>query len=221
MTAHPDTTHPDTTHPGSTTPTATELEFDRQVDALALTGLPARLELKEECFRALLEPLRDLLPPPSAAGGGIPFVVVVPDAPAELLLPAVHTPDGDGWTALTSDELARFGPRAELDVPPAPYLLLDVDAGESTLDVAPAEAEQHIVAAGRLPLTVAEGVALLVSDSGVLRTGDCFALLGARTGDSRVPVVWTGDSGPALRAWDRSGAHPRLGAASCGGRRAA
>jgi Family of unknown function (DUF5701) len=210
-----------TAQPGTAAPTVTELEFDRQVDALALTGLPARLELKEECFRALLEPLRDLLPPPSAAGDGIPFVVVVPDAPAELLLPAVHTPDGEGWTALSSEELARFGPRPELDVPSAPYLLLDVDAGGATLGLAPAEAERRIAATGRLPLTVAEGLALLVSDSGVLRTGDSFALLGARTGDSRVPVVWTDGTGPALRAWDRSGASPRLGSASCGGRRAA
>jgi len=210
-----------TAHPGTAAPTVTELEFDRQVDALALTGLPARLELKEECFRALLEPLRDLLPPPTAVGEGIPFVVVVPDAPAELLLPAVHTPDGEGWTALSSEELARFGPRPELDVPSVPYLLLDVDPGGAMLGIPPAEAEQRIAATGRLPLTVAEGLALLVSDSGVLRTGDSFALLGARTGDTRVPVVWTDGAGPALRAWDRSGAHPRLGSASCGGRRAA
>ena len=210
-----------TAHPGTAAPTVTELEFDRQVDALALTGLPARLELKEECFRALLEPLRDLLPPPTAVGEGIPFVVVVPDAPAELLLPAVHTPDGEGWTALSSEELARFGPRPELDVPPTPYLLLDVDAGGSELGVAPAAAEQRIAARGRMPLTVAEGVALLVSDCGVLRTGDCIALLGARTGERRVPALWTGESGPALRAWDRTEGHPRLGSASCGGRRAA
>jgi hypothetical protein len=208
-------------HVETTAPTATELEFDRQVDALALTGLPGRLELKEECFRALLEPLRDLLPPPSAAGEGIPFVVVVPDAPAELLLPAVHTPDGEGWTALSSEELARFGPRRELDVPAAPYLLLDVDPGGELLGVAPAEAERRIAATGRLPLTIAEGLALLVSDSGVLRSGDSFALLGAHSGNGRVPVVWTDGSGPALRAWDRAGAHPRLGTASCGGRRAA
>ena len=208
-------------HVDITAPTATELEFDRQVDALALTGLPARLELKEECFRALLEPLRDLLPPPSSAGEGIPFVVVVPDAPPELLLPAVHTPDGEGWTALSSEELADFGPRPELDVPVAPYLLLDVDSGGDLLGVAPAEAERRIAATGRLPLTVAEGLALLVSDCGVLRAGDSFALLGAGSGHGRVPVVWTDGSGPALRAWDRSGGHPRLGSASCAGRRAA
>jgi hypothetical protein len=210
-----------TVHPAPTAPTATALEFDRQVDRLTVTGLPAWLELKDECFCALLEPLRDLLPPPSSAGEGIPFVVVVPDAPVELLLPAVHTPDGEGWTALSGEELARFGPRPELDVPQAPYLLLDVDAGSSTLGVPPAEAERGIAAAGRMPLTIAEGLALLVSDSGVLRAGDSFTLLGARTGDSRVPVVWTDGAGPALRAWDRSGAHPRLGSASCGGRRAA
>ena len=61
--------------------TQAELEFDRQVDALALTGLPDRLDLRESCFRALLEPLRDLLPAPAPHGGTVPFVVVLPDVP--------------------------------------------------------------------------------------------------------------------------------------------
>jgi Family of unknown function (DUF5701) len=222
------TSHPSTAQPAGplggvrlAAPTELELEFDRQVDALALTGLPALLEIKDECFRAMLEPLRDLLPPPSAVGDGIPFVVVVPHAPVAELLPAVHTPAGEGWTELPPAELARFRPRSELDVPAAPYLLLDVDAGTDNLNVAPAEAERAIAAAGRMPLTVAEGVAVLVSDCGVLRTGDCFALLGSSAGGSLVPVLWTGDTGPTLRAWERLAAHPRLGSASCGGRRTA
>jgi hypothetical protein len=208
-----------TAHP-TTVPTEAELEFDRQVDALVLSGLPGLLDVKDECLRAMLEPLRDLLPPPSATGEGIPFVVVVPHAPVPELLPAVHTPAGDGWTELPPDELARFRPRPELDVPVTPYLLLDVEPGTANLDVPPDEAERRITGEGRMPLTVAEGLAVLLSDSGVLRTGDCFALLGSRDGDARVPVLWTGPSGPTLRAWERSVAHPRLGTASCAGRRA-
>ena len=36
--------------------TEAELEFDRQVDALAQTGMPERLDLRDSCFRALRRP---------------------------------------------------------------------------------------------------------------------------------------------------------------------
>ena len=49
------------------------------------------------------------------------------------------------------------------------------------------------------PLTLAEGLALLVSDPGVLRSRACYSLLGARAGDKRVPALWV------------SGRRPRLG----------
>lgn len=201
--------------------TEAQLEFERQVDALALTGMPALLDVKDECFRAMLEPLRDLLPDPSSRGDGIPFVVVVPEAPVAELLPAVHTPDGGGATAMEPEELARFRPLPELDVPAGPYLLLDVDAGPATLGQSPGAATRQLAARGRSPLTLAEGLAVLVSDCGVLRTGGWFALPGSRPGDDRVPALWTGPHGPTLGCWEVSVAHPRLGSASCGGRRAA
>ncbi len=65
----------------ATVATQAELEFDRQVDALAQTGLPERLDLRDSCFRALLEPLRDLLPAPAPDGGIVAFVVVLPELP--------------------------------------------------------------------------------------------------------------------------------------------
>jgi hypothetical protein len=206
-----------------TAPTEVELEFefDRQVDALALTGLPGLLEVKDECFRAMLEPLRDLLPRRTARGDGIPFVVVLPDAPVDRLLSTVHTAAGEGCTALLPAELERFRPLPELDIPAAPYLLLDVDPGAESVDLPPADAEHRIVASGRSPLTIAEGLAVLVSDSGVLRSGTSFSLLGSSAGNERVPALWAGDSGPTLKVSERSLAHPGLGAASCGGRRAA
>jgi hypothetical protein len=202
-------------------PTDAELEFDRQVEALALTGMPALLEVRDECFRALLEPLRDLLPAPAGPGEHIPFVVVVPTAPVRPLLSAVHTPDGDGDTFLAEEELARFRPLPELALPATPYLLLDVDPGAASVGAPPAEADARLREAGRSPLTVAEGLAVLVSDSGVLRAGDCFALLGCSSGGSRVPALWTGSEGPVLGCWERDVPNPRLGAASCGARRTA
>src|SRR4051795_5363508 len=200
--------------------TEAELEFDRQVDALVTAGLPAWRDLADECFRAWLEPLRDLLPqlPDSS---GIRFVVVVPDAPVVDVLGTVQMVGGTGFTTMDGDDLARFLPLPELDVPTAPYLLLDVDPGPDTLGLPPAEAAPRIAAVGRTPLTIAEGLAVLVSEPGVLRSRNCFSLLGSRAGDKRVPALWVSARRPRL-GWCYQGApHSWLGSASCAGRVAA
>jgi hypothetical protein len=200
-------------------PTEAELEFDRQVDALVTTGLPELLDLSGSCFRARLEPLRDLLPPPAEDGAGIPFVVVVPDLPVVPVLESVHGTGGPGFTTMEPDDLARFRPLPELRVPTAPYLLVDVDLGADTLNRTPADVLPDITAAGRSPLTVAEGLAVLVSDHGVLRSRNCFSLLGSRAGDKRVPALWVSARRPRL-GWCYQGApHTWLGSASCVARR--
>jgi hypothetical protein len=200
-------------------PSDAELEFDRQVDALATTGLAAHLELLDACFRAMIEPLRDLLPEElPESGDRIPFVVVVPTLPVTEVLAEVHGGGGPGFTTMESDDLARFAPLPELDVPRTPYLLLDVDTGPDTLNRTPAEVLPELTDAGRSPLTVAEGVAVLVSDPGVLRSRNCFSLLGSRAGDKRVPALWVSARRPRL-GWCYQGApHTWLGSASCAAR---
>jgi hypothetical protein len=195
-----------------------DLEFDRQVDALVTAGLPAWRDLADECFRAWLEPLRDLLPTLPRETAGIPFVVVVPDAPVRQVLAAARTVGGAGFSTMDDDDLDRFAPLPELLVPATPYLLLDVDTGPGTLNQPPAAAAAGITAAGRTPLTLAEGVAVLVSDPGVLRSRNCFSLLGSRAGDKRVPALWVSARRPRL-GWCYQGApHTWLGTASCAGR---
>jgi hypothetical protein len=204
--------------PVAACPTEAELEFDRQIDALVMTGLPEALDLAEQCFRASVEPLRDLLPAAEADGSAIPFVVVVPHLPVVRVLEAVHTAAGQGFTTMEDDDLARFRPLPELQVPVGPYLLLDVDPGADTLNVPPAEVQPRLTAAGRSPLTIAEGLAVLVSDPGVLRARNCFSLLGSRAGDKRVPALWVSARRPRL-GWCYQGApHTWLGSASCAGR---
>jgi hypothetical protein len=200
-------------------PTEAEVEFDRQVDALVTTGLPENLDLSEACFRARLEPLRDLLPPPPEGGAGMPFVVVVPELPVVQVLASVHGTGGAGFTTMEPDDLASFRPLPELDVPSTPYLLLDVDTGPDTLNVTPADVAPRLTAAARSPLTIAEGLAVLASDHGVLRSRNCFSLLGSRAGDKRVPALWVSERRPRL-GWCYQGApHTWLGTASCGARR--
>ena len=115
--------------PVAACPTEAELEFDRQVDALAMTGLPEALDLAESASAPSVEPLRDLLPAPEPDGTAIPFVVVVPHLPVVPVLESVHTVGGSGFTTMDDDDLARFRPLPELQVPAGPYLLLDVDPG--------------------------------------------------------------------------------------------
>ena len=120
-------------------PTETELEFDRQVDALVATGLPERLDLADGCFRAWLEPLRDQLPAVGAPGRRHPVRRrAARPARRSTCCAAVHTVGGTGFTTM---EPRRPGP-----VPPAararrararPYLLLDVDAGRRHARPAP------------------------------------------------------------------------------------
>jgi hypothetical protein len=205
--------------PVAACPTEAELEFDRQIDALVATDLPNALDLAEGCFRASVEPLRDLLPPMPDDGDRLPFVVVVPEMPVVPVLETVHTVGGAGFTTMTGGDLAGFRPLPELGVPAGPYLLLDVDAGAETLDIPPVRVLPGLAAAGRSPLTVAEGLAVLVSDPGILRSRNCFSLAGSRAGDKRVPALWVSSRRPRL-GWCYQGApHTWLGTASCAGRR--
>ncbi len=198
--------------------TEADLEFDRQVAALVACGVPELIEFREDTFRAALEPLRDLLPALPAGSAGIPFVVVVPAVPPAALLAAIRTVGGSGFTTVRAGELGAFAPLPELDVPRTPYLLLDVDTGADEMGVPPGEAVERIVAAGRTPLTLAEGVAVLVSDPGILRSRNSFSLLGTRAGDQRVPALWVSSQRPRLGWCYEDAAHQWLGAASCGGR---
>jgi hypothetical protein len=119
---------------------------------------------------------------------------------------------------MDDDDLARFRPVPELQVPTGPYLLVDVDPGADTLNLPPAEVLPRLNAAGRSPLTIAEGLAVLVSDPGVLRGRNCFSLLGSRAGDKRVPALWISARRPRL-GWCYQGApHTWLGSASCAAR---
>jgi hypothetical protein len=166
----------------------------------------------------MLEPLRDLLPTDPPDGERIPFVVVVPTMPVPEVHATVHGLGGTGFTTMEAADLERFAPLPELAVPRTPYLLIDVDTGPQTLNRTPAAVLPELTAAGRSPLTVAEGLAVLISDPGVLRSRNCFSLLGSRAGDKRVPALWVSARRPRL-GWCYQGApHTWLGSASCAGR---
>lgn len=193
-------------------------ELERQVANLVARGYPASAGLSEAAFRDRVAPLANRVGS-EPAGDGVPFVLVVPDVvPPEVAITQVVLREKAGITTMEADDLARFRPLDRIERPPWPYLLVDVSTGPDTLDLPPADAMPKLLAAGRSPLTIDEGIALVTHHPQVLRERNCFSTLGSRCGDRRVPAIWLSRGRPRL-GWCWEGApHTWLGSASAGSR---
>jgi hypothetical protein len=198
-------------------------ELERQLETLLRTGVPAATGRSEEAFLDLLGPLGDALPASTPAGDDLPFVVVLPSSvvPANELVARMTLRGRPGCTSMTADELARFQPSDDLAVPDRPYLAVGVDTGPDTLGVSPEDALPAVLARGRTPLTLEEGLAVGLHFPDVLTDRNCFEMLGSRAGDRRVTGLWVRKGGAPRLGWCWVGApHSWLGAASCAERRA-
>lgn len=120
---------------------------------------------------------------------------------------------------LEPHELDAFRPIDAVVLPDAPsYVVLDVDLGAGSRNVRPEDALRDILAAGRSPLTLDEGIALVLQQPEAIATNRGFSMAGSRRGDQRVPAFWVSEGRPKLGwCWDRN-PHTWLGTASCGGR---
>jgi Family of unknown function (DUF5701) len=122
-----------------------------------------------------------------------------------------------GYVDMRPLEPDSFAPTIPL--PEGDYWLEDVDLGHGLLSVAPQDAERMIADAGRSPLTLEEGVEVLLAHPGVLRTANCYQMLASSAGDRRVASLWvTKDGRPRLGWCWRGTPHTWLGAASCASR---
>jgi hypothetical protein len=196
------------------------VELDRQVATLVDKGYPSLTGLTESDFVALLSPLRDAVADlPPAADDRIPFVLVVTGLAREQAFARVDLRGKPGFTTMEPDDLARFVPVADVEVPAATaYVLADIDTGQDTLGVPPEDAMPTILAAGRGPLTLDEGIAVVTHHPDLLATGNRFSMLGSRCGDRRVTAIWVSERRPRL-GWCWAGApHTWLGSASGGAR---
>lgn len=123
-----------------------------------------------------------------------------------------------GYVDMRPFEPAAFRPTIE--VPSVDYRLEDVDLGGDLLNVSPEDAERAILADGRTALTLEEGVAVLLANPGILRSGNCFQMLASSAGDRRVPSLWVTREGRPRLGWCWRGTpHTWLGAGSCAARR--
>ncbi|MEU8180652.1 DUF5701 family protein [Micromonospora sp. NPDC049044] len=201
-------------------------EFDSQLDHLVRLDYPALAGLTEPAFRDLVAPLRAKaiegtagLPAPTDAR--VPFLLVIT---REL----IGVVERLGRTTLAGkrkpgvldrnyadDDLPRFDPIKELEVPAGPaYLLFDVDRGEEFRNLAPATAMEGITAQGRLPLSIDEGLAFITLYPAALASNRCFSLVGSRCGDRRVPALWISQGAPKLGWCWHGNPHTWLGSAS-------
>jgi hypothetical protein len=196
--------------------------FDAQVETLLRKGYPTLAGLREEEFVGSLESLRDRAEALEAGEPGhIPFVIVI----GAELMPAAHAitlvelGGHTGFTDMDAADAARFDPIVSVELPDSTaYLITDVDPGEATRDVTPDDALPLIARAGRSPLTLEEGIALVTHHPEVLEQRTCFSMLGSRCGDKRVTALWISKRHPRL-GWCWAGnPHSWLGSASCGGR---
>jgi hypothetical protein len=199
-------------------------EFDRQVDRLVEKGYPKAMGMAPAAFRAWLSRLRPLaaaLPAQEAevVRGRLPFVLVIKSSSvsAEVAMPLVSREGETGHEAMTPVHPQDFHPIDRVQLPAGEaYLIVDVERGEATLNVRPEDALKQILAAQRSPLTIDEGVSIVVQYPEFLQRNHCLSLPGSRRGDQRVPALWLdGDNRPKLGwCWDRN-PHTWLGSASC------
>jgi hypothetical protein len=198
-------------------------ELDRQVTAYVELGVASLLGISDDEFRALVAPLAAVVPAapatPVVDGDGAAFVLVVPGLDVNDAAPAMRRGSRLGVSVIDRDEAPTYRPLADLEVPTEPYLLVDVDTGSELRNVRPEDALVTVTGRGRTPLTIDEGVALVVVRPDLLRPNKCFSLMGSRTGtNQRVPAVWISERRAKLGwCWDRN-PHTWLGAASAAGR---
>ncbi|MDP1848718.1 MAG: DUF5701 family protein [Solirubrobacteraceae bacterium] len=202
---------------------AAQAEFDRQVATLVERGYPVAAGLTEDELRARLEALRPAVaaldPAADAQRGEFGFVIVVSGrlVPSARAIALVRRRDRSGFLAmLTADELATFAPIEPVAVPDAgAYLMSGVQSGRSSLDVTPDDGLAQILAAGRSPLTIEEGIALVTQFPEAVATNGGISLAGSRCGDRRVTAVWISRGAPKL-GWCWAGnPHTWLGIGSC------
>jgi hypothetical protein len=197
---------------------AVEAEFDRQVENLVRKGYPRAARLTSGQFVQLLEPLRSQVREREPASR---FVIVVKSGLVgrDEAIRRVERRGESGFTVLEPADLERFRPIAEVDLPDGTaYVASGLDIGGDTLNVTPEMALDKIEAAGRSPLTIDEGIALVTHDPEALAKNAGFSLAGSRCGDRRVCALWISKGKPKL-GWCWAGnPHTWLGTASCAGR---
>lgn len=199
-------------------------EFDHQLQHLLEKKYPEAANISEAEFLELVSPLKNLMDqiPQKEINleeGHLPFVTVIQTSlvHSEGMMTKIEREGKAGIAKLFPHHSDNFSPIPSVQIPDAKaYLLVGIDRGKASLNVKPNEALQAIEAAGRTPLTIDEGIAIVTHYPEFLMKNNCFSLLASRhAGDQRVPAIWiNGQKHPNLGwCWDGN-PHTWLGSAS-------
>jgi hypothetical protein len=139
------------------------------------------------------------------------LLVVHPDrVPASALAPLLRHRDKPGFIVVDMADADEFTPTPEAALPASSvYLVTGLDRGDHLADWSPNEALPEIVAGGRTPLTLSEGIQWILQQPAALERNQCFMTIGSRRRndkdrlDARTPAIWisngTGRDGAANR----------------------
>jgi Family of unknown function (DUF5701) len=196
--------------------------LDTQVQRLVALDYPKRLGVTVAAFEAALRPLRAHAPRAwtevDIDNGRVDVALVVntPKLPVRITLPLVERDGHDAIERLYPKKPEDFLPTPAVTIPAGEaYLLLGIDRGNATLNAVPADAARRLALEGRSPLTVEEGVSVLLQWPQFLQPNRCFMMLGSRCGDRRVPALWLSGKQPKLGWCWEGNPHTWLGFASC------
>lgn len=145
-----------------------------------------------------------------AAAYGDASGLLVTSAPPSALAPLLRLGDREGFVVVDMTDVDEFAP-SDVVLPRVPYLVHDLDRGDDYANRSPAESVPEIVAAGRTPLTLAEGMHWLLQVPHTLERNRCFMTPGSRrrkpdgSYDARTPALWI-SNGTGRDGKERKGA---------------
>jgi hypothetical protein len=166
------------------------------------------------------------------------LLVVHPDRAAPSRLAGLVEREGKrGFVVVDMADVDAFAPIEQAPLPDGPVYVVDgPERGDELADRSPDEALPAILARGRSPLTLGEGLHWLLQQPDVLERNRCFMTIGSRLRrsdgrlDTRTPALWL-SNGTGRDGKERQGApkvgwcwagnrHTWLGFASAAGRSA-
>ncbi len=156
-------------------------------------------------------------------------------APASRLTPLLERGGKHGFVVVDLPDVDDFSSIEQVTLPEGPiYVIYDIDRGDQLANWSPDEALPAIIADGRTPLTLGEGIQWLLHQPQALERNHCFMTIASRLRkpngvlDARTPALWisngTGRDGAARRdapkvGWCWAGnRHTWLSFASAAGR---
>jgi len=201
-----------------------------QADRLVTLGVPALAGLPAADLRAAAAGLARVAPPGA-------LLVLHPDlVPPSALAPLLRRGERPGFVVEDMTDGDAFAPIPGTEPAGPTYAVHGLDRGDAMAGWTPDAALPAIVAAGRTPLTLVEGLHWVLQQPEALERNRCFMTIGSRLRrpdgrlDARTPAIWisngTGRDGAARRdapkvGWCWAGNHHTwLGFASAAGRTA-